>query len=245
MKGFFTLAKVEAKLFLREPAAVFFTLVFPLMLLFVFGSVFGNDPSADYDGYGSVDVSVPGYMGMIIGTTAIMSIPIVISEYRSKGIFRRLRATPVHPLAIIGAQALIYLILTALGFVVLFVAGKLVYGLRTPERPFMLALVLLISFLCMASMGFLIGAYFKTPRTASVVGNIVYFPQIFLAGAAMPREIFSDTLRRWTEWLPMTQVTNLIKASWFGESLQPWNLMYLIAIGTICMVVSIRIFKWE
>ncbi|MCO5216000.1 MAG: ABC transporter permease [Thermomicrobiales bacterium] len=245
MRGFFTLAKTEFRLFMREPAAMFFTLVFPLMLLFVFGGVFGNEPQDWMDGMGSVDVSVPGYMGMIIGTTAIMSIPIIISEYRHKGIFRRLRATPIHPLAIIGAQTLIYLTLTALGFIILFIAGKLVYDLMTPQRPLMLVLVLLISFLCMASLGFLIGAYFKTPRTASVVANIVYFPQIFLAGAAMPREIFSDTLRKWTEWLPMTQVTNMIKAAWWGESLNPWNLVYLVGIGAVCMVISSRIFRWE
>ncbi|MCA9832747.1 MAG: ABC transporter permease [Thermomicrobiales bacterium] len=245
MKGFFTLAKTEFKLFMREPAAMFFTLVFPLMLLFVFGSVFGNEPTDWMDNLGSVDVSVPGYMSMIIGTTAIMSIPIVISEYRNKGIFRRLRATPIHPLAIIGAQALIYLALTALGFVILYIAGKLVYDLMTPQRPLMLVLVLLISFLSMASLGFLIGAYFKTPRTASVVANIVYFPQIFLAGAAMPREIFSDTLRKWTEWLPMTQVTNLIKAAWWGESIDIWNLVYLVAVGAVCMIISTRIFRWE
>lgn len=245
MRGFFTLAKTEFVLFMREPAAMFFTLVFPLMLLVIFGGIYGNEPQDWMDGMGSVDVSVPGYMGMIIGTTTIMSIPIIISEYRHKGIFRRLRATPIHPLAIIGAQALIYLILTAIGFVVLYVAGKLIYDLMTPERPFALIGVLLVSFLTMASMGFMIGSYFKSPRTTNVVGNIIYFPQIFLAGAAIPREIFSDRLRQWTEWMPMTQVINLIKAAWWGETLVWWNLIYLLAIGAVCMVISTRIFRWE
>lgn len=245
MRGFLQLTITELKLFLREPAAVFFTLAFPLLLLFVFGGIFGNDPQEYADGMGQVDISVPGYMALIISTTAFMSIPIIISEYRHQGIFRRLRATPLNPLTIIAAQTLIYLVVTLMGLGLLYFAGRIVYDLRTPENPFALILVLIIGFLCMAALGFLIGSYFKTSRTTQVVGNIVYFPQMFLAGAAMPREIFSDRLKAWTEWLPLTQVVNMIKDVWWGEPMNWWGLLYLLAIALVCVVISSRIFKWE
>lgn len=245
MRGFLTLTWSEFKLFMREPAAVFFTLAFPLLLLFVFGSIFGNDPASGWDGRGSVDISVPGYMGLIIGTTTFMSIPIVIAEYRNQGIFRRLRATPLNPLAIIGAQTLIYLIATFIGLGLLFIAGKLVYDLATPSNFPLLILVLTLSFLSLAAMGYLIGSYFKTSRTAQVVGNIVYFPQIFLAGASMPREMFSDRLQQWTAWLPMTQVTELTKQVWWGEPVNWWSVVYLLALGGVCGAISVKVFKWE
>ena len=35
----------EFKLALREPLATFFTLVFPVLILFLFGSIYGNEPS--------------------------------------------------------------------------------------------------------------------------------------------------------------------------------------------------------
>ena len=79
MRGFQQLTWTELKLFLREPAAVFFTIAFPLMLLFVFGGIFGNEPTDWIGTLGSVDISVPGYMGLIVGTTAFLSIPIIIS----------------------------------------------------------------------------------------------------------------------------------------------------------------------
>lgn len=245
MRGFLTLTLTEFKLFLREPAAVFFTLAFPLMLLFVFGAIFGNDPANGFDGRGSVDISVPGYTGLIIGTTTFMTIPIVISEYRTQGIFRRLRATPINPLAIIGAHTLIYLIVTLIGLLALFVAGKVVYDLLTPVNLPLLLLILVVCFLSLAAMGYLIGSYFKTSRTAQVVGNIVYFPQIFLAGAGLPREILPATLRSWTEWLPMTQVINLIKDVWWGDPVNWWSLVYLLTIGLVCAAISSRIFQWE
>lgn len=245
MRGFLQLTWTELKLFLREPAAVFFTLAFPLLLLFVFGGIFGNEPTDWMDNLGSVDVSVPGYTGLIVGTTAFMSIPIIISEYRHQGIFRRLRATPLNPMTIIAAQTLIYLVVTLMGLALLYFAGRIVYDLKVPEHPFALILVLIIGFLCLAAMGFLIGSYFKTSRTTQVVGNIVYFPQMFLAGAAMPREMFSDSLRTWTEWLPLTQTINLTKQMWWGEPFNWWSLVYLLAIAFVCVAISSRIFKWE
>ena len=94
MRGFRKLALVELKLFLREPEAFFFTLIFPLILLFVFGGIFGNQ-SSEVSAYlfgtrGAVDASVPAYMAIIIGVTGLMMIPYLIATYREKGILRRL-----------------------------------------------------------------------------------------------------------------------------------------------------------
>ena len=43
MKGAFKLSVVGARLYLREPAAVFFSLIFPALLLLIYGAIFGND----------------------------------------------------------------------------------------------------------------------------------------------------------------------------------------------------------
>ena len=75
MSAAWKMTKTELKLFLRDPMAMFFTLLFPLMMLFLFGSIFGNEPDPDLGGRGSVDVSVPGYLAVIIATNAIMGCP--------------------------------------------------------------------------------------------------------------------------------------------------------------------------
>jgi len=45
MRSLWKLTLVEAKLFLREPEAAFFTLAFPLVMLVIFGSIYGNEPT--------------------------------------------------------------------------------------------------------------------------------------------------------------------------------------------------------
>lgn len=92
-----SMTKTELKLYLRDPMAVFFTLLFPLMMLFLFGSIFGNESDPDLGGRGSVDVSVPGYIAITIATNAIMGLPINLATYRAGGVLRRFRATPLAP----------------------------------------------------------------------------------------------------------------------------------------------------
>ena len=70
MRSLWKMTLTELKLYLREPIAAFFTLVFPVMLLLIFGSIYGNEPQVLFGGRGTVDMSVPAYMAMIIGTLA-------------------------------------------------------------------------------------------------------------------------------------------------------------------------------
>jgi hypothetical protein len=61
MKAFLTLTWTESKLFLREPSATFFTLGFPLLLLFAFGASRQRPGSAPGD-IGYTTRAVPGYV---------------------------------------------------------------------------------------------------------------------------------------------------------------------------------------
>ena len=66
MKSFLKFVSVSLKLYLREPITVFFTLGFPIMLVLIFGGMYGNQPSPMFGGYGSMDVSMPGYTALIL-----------------------------------------------------------------------------------------------------------------------------------------------------------------------------------
>lgn len=236
---------VELKLFFREPAAAFFTLGFPLIILFVFGGIFGNDPDPDLGGRGGVDTSVPGYIGMIIGTTALIGLPIVLSNYREVGILRRLRATPVHPGVILGAQVLVQLLASLIGVVLLVVVGRIVFDLMWPEAPVMLLAAFLIACLGFYALGFALAGLLPSARTAQAVGSALYFPMLFLSGASFPRELMPDGIRTLSEFLPLTQVVILIQGLWYGDGWDPVAVAVLAGLLVVGAVVSVRTFRWE
>lgn len=245
MRGLKMMTFSEFKLFMREPAAAFFTLAFPLILLFVFGSIFGNDRDPDFGNWGAADVMVQGYIGLIIGTVAFMGIPVTIGSYRQYGILKRLRATPIKSPTVIISHIIVNGIVTGIGTILLLIVGSLVYGLRFPESPFALVFAWLLSYLSFSVVGFMLAGILSTARTAQAVGSAIYFPQMFLSGASFPRELFPDGLERATRFLPMTQINILISDLWREGT---WNwiaVVTLSSIGIVSTVIAFRYFRWE
>ena len=247
MRGFLQLTWVEIKLFLREPMATFFTLIFPLMLLFVFGSIFGNKPQAFIGGFGSVDVSVPAYASMIIATSGLLSLTITLASYREKGILRRLSVAPLRPEAILISQVTVFLLMTILGLLFLFIAAKVFYGLRFKGNFLSVLGAFVLSSMSFFSLGFLLASILPTARTAQIVSMALFYPMLFLSGAAIPRELLPESVRRVAQVLPLSHVVNLLRGLWIGES---WGkkstaVVVLAGILIVSVLVSAKTFRWE
>lgn len=247
MRGFWKLTLIEIKLFLREPMAAFFTLAFPLMMLFLFGSIYGNKPTPFFGGYGYVDVSVPAFTAMIIATSGLLSLTITMASYREHGILRRLKATPLRPQAILSAQVIAIFLMTALGTALLVIAGKMVYGLRFAGNPLSVLAAFVLSCLSFFALGFVLAGLLPTVRTAQIVAMVLFYPMIFLSGAALPREILPKSIRNFAQVLPLTHVVTLLRGLWMGD---PWSkhlgevgiLTILLIVGVL---VSSKTFRWE
>ena len=247
MNGLWKLTWIEMKLFMREPAAAFFTLVFPLMVLLIFGSIYGNEPTPFFGGYGSVDVSVPAYAGMIIGSSGLIGLTIIMSMYRERGILRRLNATPVRPQIVLGANVIVSFLMTALGMSLLIVVGKLIFGLRFAGNLLSVTAGFTLSSLSFFALGFVLAGLIPTARTAQVVGMVLFYPMLFLSGAAVPLEVLPEKGRQYTSFLPLTQVVKLLRGLWIGESWsQHWTEAgVLAAMLVIGVVVSAKTFRWD
>jgi ABC-2 type transport system permease protein len=103
----------------------------------------------------------------------------------------------------------------------------------------------LLSFLSFAAVGLVLASLFPSSRTAQAVGSAIYFPQMFLSGAAFPREMFPEGMKRATEFLPMTQINILITEIWQKGT---WNLtavVVLVIIGVVAGVAAVKLFRWE
>ena len=92
------LIAVETKLFLREPAAVLWGLLFPSLLLGVLGAFFPGfrDPLEDAGGVRLIDLYAPIVLGLCLATLAFATLPAILATYRQFGVLRRMATTPVH-----------------------------------------------------------------------------------------------------------------------------------------------------
>jgi len=247
MRGLKQLILVNLKLYLREPIATFFTLAFPPLLILLFGTMYGNDPSPIYGGYGSMDVTMPAYTALVLGTVGLLSVPITTGGYREQGILRRYRATPLRPMTYIIADVLTNLLMTLLGMFVLVAIGWLLYRVRFEGQVLSVLSAVVFAGLAMFAVGYLIASIVPGARTAQVVGMVLFYPMMFLSGASIPLEVMPETVRRISEFLPLTYVVTLIRGLWFGNG---WgdHLTEVAVLGgvlVVCAGLAARFFRWE
>jgi ABC-2 type transport system permease protein len=96
------------------------------------------------------------------------------------------------------------------------------------------------------AVGFVLAGLVSSARTATVVGQVIFFPMFFLSGAAgIPREMLPDTLRRASDFLPLTYVVELVQDLWIEGT---WNMTaVLVLVGVLAgaVILSARTFRWE
>ena len=192
-----------------------------------------------------VELSVPGYIGMIIGTIGLLSIPITLSNYRDQGILRRLRATPLQSGHILWAQVATQVLMAAAGIVLLFIVGYAVFDMRIPAGSVTIIPAILLSAFSFFAIGFVLAGVMPTARTAQAVGMAILYPMLFLSGAAMPRFLMPEAVQQVAEFLPLTHVVMLIEDLWLNGT---WNITSLVVVTMLLivgLVVSRVSFRWE
>lgn len=245
MKSFINLTIVNFKLFFREPAAFFFTLIFPVLILILFGFIFGNEPDPNYGNYGYIDAEVPGLTAMIIGTVALMSIPIATATAREQKILRRYQASPMPPSAYLVADTIVNFAISLVGMIALVIVATLVFDLRFGGSWLEVLAGFILSGIGFLSIGYIIASLAPTARVAQVIGQFLFFPMFFLSGAALPRAIMPEGVQTVAEFMPLTHVVTLLQDLWFGDGWNTNAVIILLAMAIVGTFVAARTFRWE
>ena len=247
MRAFMKLAVVQTKLYLREPMAVFFTLLFGPLMLIMMGFIFGSKPQELLNGLSQMDVSVPAYIALIVGITGLMSIPIGTTLRRESGVLRRFSATPLKPLIYFLTDILAPFLVNLMGVALLIVMGLFIYKVRFVGNWFSLFAGVCLCTLSFFTLGYALAGLFKSARVYTVLGNVIIIPITILSGAMVPMEVMPKAIRDISLFDPLTHAVTLLRGLWFGEV---WgqHLLELAVLGGMLIISLLVIgltFKWE
>jgi ABC-2 type transport system permease protein len=153
----------------------------------------------------------------------------------------------VHPTAIIGSQVAVNFVMTLAGALVLVAGSVLAYHMRFTGSVWAVFVGFTLSTLSFFAIGFVVASVSRTSRIAQILAMLLYFPNIFLSGATVPKEIFPPAMRLVSKAVPMTYVVNLLQGLWFGS---PWGrhiteVVVLAALLVVGVVLSAKTFRWE
>jgi ABC-2 type transport system permease protein len=241
------LAQVEAKLFVRDPIALFFGLVFPGLLLLLLGFFFPgfDEPSADLDGKTYVEIYAPIVLVLGMATVALVTLPPILGTYRQFGILRRFRTTPVHPARLLRAQLVVHTGVAIAAAAIAIGVAVVVFDVPFPQSAVWFAVSYVLAAASIFSIGLLVGAVAPTTVAGQAIGMAIYFPMLFFAGVWIPRSTMSDGLLRVSDLTPLGAAAQALEDSWFGITPSLTNLFVMAAWAVVLGFVAVRVFRWD
>jgi len=246
--------RYQNTIFWRTPIAAFFTIVFPLMFLFVFTLVFGNDEIAGL-GVTTAQFYAPALavFGAVSATYTNLSVSTAIA--RDEGILKRVRGTPLRPWIYIAGRIGSGAYLAVISAGLMLAIGVLVYGLEVYLQAVpALVVTFLVGIGCFAALGMLLAALVPTGDTAPAVANATLLPLAFISDIFIPA---GDNAPAWLDTVarifPLKHFAVAFQDGFnpvFAES--PWidqfnwtSLAVMAVWGVGAAVLAARYFRWE
>ncbi|MEU8528872.1 MULTISPECIES: ABC transporter permease [Streptomyces] len=238
--------KAEARLFTREPGALFWILAFPTLLLVVIGCIPAfREPSADLGGLRTVDLYVPIAILLAMITSAIQSMPPVLTGYRERGILRRMATTPMKPGALINAQIALHGAAVVGSTLIALAVGRLAFGVALPRQLAGYLVALVLAALSALAIGAAVSAVSRTTKITQAVGSAVFFPAMFTSGVWLPVGAMPELLQDIVGLTPLGASAQALDQAAAGQW-PSWTHLAVTAVWTVALVaVARRRFTWE
>ena len=247
LKGLLKLTWIETKIFLREPMGVVGSLAIPVLMFVLVGRALRMSPRGGGIPVSRLPFNITILTALLITLGAVQSLVAIMAIYREGWILKRLRATPLSPVTILGSHVLVKLALTFVGLVLMFVAGRRVLPSAMPASiPGFLAAVMLGT-ASVLSMGFVMASLVRSARFAQALAAAMTYVMLALSGVFFAVERLPGWLQVVAYALPTTHAVTLMRAIWAGA---PWGAQLgtigaLAAIFAACITFSARWFRWE
>jgi len=233
---------IELKLTLRDRQALFWTYVFPLFFLFLFCTIFGRgNPKA-----------VAGLMAGLLCISAMaggfFGLSIELATSRERGILRRYKLSPIHPLLLISSR-LAANFLIALSTLLMQIGVAIVVYRMPIAGSFMAMMVMLsVGALAFLALGLLIASVAQSVKVALLSANLLFFPLMFLGGAAIPKFMLPPAIQKISRLTPssyMVEGLGRIMVDGKGLSDSGAQLAVLAMIFVTALFVAAKFFRWE
>lgn len=238
------------KAFWRNPAAAFFTLVFPIMFLVIFSLIFGNQ-NITVAGVKTTVATfyVPAITAFAVITACYTNIAIGLSFQRDAGVLKRIRGSPLPSWAYMFGRIAHAVLLSLLLVIICAGFGRLFYGAALPTHTlpaFLLTLVAGAATFC--ALGIAITAAVPNADAAPAVVNASVLPLLFISNVFIPLQNAPAWLDTVSKIFPIRHFADALVGSYFsptGSGLYGNDLLVLAAWGVAALLIAVRFFSWE
>ena len=246
---------LEIKQFTRQRESVVFTLLFPLILLAIFGSVFKDTiaPGVTFSQY-----FVAGMVASGLVNSGFQQLAITIPMERDYGSLKRLRGTPMPVASYFIGKSLLVFVSMIIQVILLLAGGYLFFGLNMPtdiSKWLTFTWLIILGTVSSTVLGIAFSVVPKSGRGASAVVSPVviilqFFSGVFFIFTQLPtwmQQVAAIFPLKWltqgmrSVFLPDSFAANEVAKSW--ETGRTFLILVLwLVVG---FFLTLRTFKWS
>ena len=235
-----------------RPGTVLVGLLFPVLVLLMFGALFGGaiqtSGGGDY-----LDFLVPGMfaMTMLFGLESTM---VAVSADAAKGVTDRFRSLPMHGAAVVLGRCVADLLNSVLGLAVMVAAGLALgwrwhHGLASALAA--VGLLVLLRF-ALLWVGIYLGLVVRGPESVTAV-QILVWPVLFLSSAFVDTATMPGWLGAVADWNPLAATAVAVRDlfgnpgahgdTWVADHAAVMALAWPILLTAVFLPLSIRRYR--
>jgi len=246
---------LEIKQFTRQRESVVFTILFPLILLAIFGSVFKDTiaPGVTFSQY-----FVAGMVASGLVNSGFQQLAITIPMERDYGSLKRLRGTPMPVASYFIGKSILVFVSMILQVILLLAGGYFFFGLNMPTEAskwFTFSWLIILGTASSTILGIAFSVVPKSGRGASAVVSPVviilqFFSGVFFIFTQLPtwmQQVAAIFPLKWltqgmrSVFLPDSFAANEVAKSW--ETGRTFTILVIWLI--VGFFISLRTFKWS
>ena len=246
---------LEVKQFMRQRESVVFTLLFPVLLLLIFGSVFKDEiaPGVTFSQY-----FVAGMIASGLVNTGFQQLAITIPMERDDGTLKRLRGTPAPASSYFIGKIILVFVSMSIQVILLLIFGVLLYGITLPSDAahwITFTWVMLLGLISSTLLGIAFSSVPKSGRGASAVVSPIVIILQFFSGVFFVFTQLPSWMQNFAAIFPLKWLTQGMRAVFLPESFAAQEVAGSWELGKIALFLGIwsiagfflalKTFRWE
>jgi ABC-2 type transport system permease protein len=239
----------DLKVFVRNPAALFFGAILPVVFLCLFVSIFGNERVREYGNIRAATLQVPGFIALAVISSSFVGLAIGLTRVRESGVLKRIRGTPAAPWIVfagrIGTSVVTAVIITA----VLMAIASIAFGVSLPTHTLPgLLLTLAVGAGAYCALGIAFTRLISSVDAAPAMTNAVVLPLYFISGVFVPLSQIKGLLRDIASILPAEPFVDALTVAFdprtTGAGIAGEDLAIIAGWGVLGLLLAVRFFVW-
>lgn len=245
MRRFWIITKAMFLIHIRNRMTLFWNMVFPVFLLVIYAVIFG---SSEVGGVNYMTWVIPGVIVLNILAFGLMSSSTMLVNMRENGVLRRLQATPIPVVNLLGAYLIVNVLIASIQAGLILLTAILFFDYNVSLQGLLQAVpVIILAIIVSVALGQIISGIAPKAGVAVALGQILYFSQMFVSDMVMPVDRMPLWLQNVAHYLPGYAIMQLVRPPLM---LNHWgteitiNLLVLTTYGVLGAALAAILFRW-